>query len=85
LVSFFSTFDAMNRIFTNLTFWVLLAIAAGIALGHFAPKIALHQILQDDWKAHFMGQELKLGKSLSEAISGLFISIVSYLSIQSFS
>lgn len=66
----------MNKIFSNLTFWVLVAIAAGIALGHFAPELALHQILQDDWKAHFMGQELKIGKSLSEAISGMFISIV---------
>ncbi len=66
----------MSRIFTNLTFWVLLAIFAGIALGHFAPHIALQQIMQEDWKIHVLGQELKIGKSLSEFISGFFISIV---------
>ena len=66
----------MKRLLTNLTFWVLAAITFGILLGHFAPEIALKQILSDDWKAHFMGQELKVGKTLSEFFGGLFISIV---------
>jgi aerobic C4-dicarboxylate transport protein len=66
----------MKKLFTNLTFWVLTAIVCGILLGHFAPEIALKQILNDDLKATFMGQELKLGKTISEFLSGLFISTV---------
>jgi aerobic C4-dicarboxylate transport protein len=66
----------MSRLLTNLTFWVLIAIAAGIALGHYAPEFALRQILNEDIKWHFLGQELKIGKTLSECISGFFISIV---------
>ncbi len=66
----------MKRLLTNLTFWVLTAITFGILLGHFAPEIALKQILSEDWKANFMGQELKVGKTLSEFFGGLFISIV---------
>ena len=31
----------MRRILSNLTFWVLLAIATGALLGHFAPEIAI--------------------------------------------
>ncbi len=66
----------MQKLFTNLTFWVLIAILVGILLGHFAPEIALKQILNDDWKTNFMGQELKLGKTVSEFFSTLFISAV---------
>jgi aerobic C4-dicarboxylate transport protein len=32
---------ALCVVFTNLTFWVLVAILAGIALGHYAPKTAV--------------------------------------------
>ncbi len=66
----------MSRILSNLTFWVILAIAAGIMLGHLVPELALKQVLQEDWKMHFLGQELKIGKTLSEFISSLFISVV---------
>jgi aerobic C4-dicarboxylate transport protein len=45
-------------------------------LGHYRPDIALQQILNDDIKGNFMGQELKLGKTISEFLSGLFISTV---------
>lgn len=31
----------MKRIFSNLTFWVLLAITTGALLGHFAPDVAI--------------------------------------------
>ncbi len=31
----------MKKLFTNLTFWVLMAIAAGALLGHFAPETAV--------------------------------------------
>ena len=66
----------MKKILTNLTFWVLTAITCGILLGHFFPEIALKQILPDDLKGRFLGQELKIGKSLSEAFGGFFISLV---------
>lgn len=66
----------MKKLFTNLTFWVLTAIVCGILLGHFAPEIALKPVLSNDWKANFMGQELKVGKTLSEFLGGLFISTV---------
>lgn len=66
----------MKKILTNLTFWVLTAITAGILLGHFAPEIALKPILEQDWKMMFLGQELKVGKTLSEFLGGAFISVV---------
>lgn len=66
----------MRRLLTNLTFWVLTAITLGILLGHFAPEIALKPILAADWKAKFLGQELKIGKTLSELLGGVFISMV---------
>jgi aerobic C4-dicarboxylate transport protein len=61
---------------SHLTFWVLTAIIAGILLGHFAPSIALQPILGNEWKEHFLGQELKIGKTLGEFLSGIFISTV---------
>jgi len=54
----------------------LTAITCGILLGHFFPEIALKQILPDDLKGRFLGQELKIGKTLSEAFGGFFISLV---------
>lgn len=66
----------MKKILTNLTFWVLTAITFGILLGHFFPEIALKQILPDDLKGRFLGQEFKIGKTLSEAFGGFFISLV---------
>jgi aerobic C4-dicarboxylate transport protein len=66
----------MKKLFSNLTFWVLTAIVLGILLGHFAPNIALKPILAYDWKMRLMGQELKVGKTLSEFLGGLFISTV---------
>src|SRR5215510_5926300 len=66
----------MKKLFTNLTFWVLLAITAGILIGHFFPEFALHPILNKPFKAKFLGQELSVGVSLSEFLSGVFISVV---------
>jgi aerobic C4-dicarboxylate transport protein len=66
----------MKKLFTNLTFWVLTAITAGILLGHFRPDIALMPVLDNDWKTNFLGQELKVGKTFSEFLGGLFISVV---------
>lgn len=38
-----------QRIVTNLTFWVLIAIIAGILLGHFAPKIGIRMEALASW------------------------------------
>ncbi|MGV3460447.1 MAG: C4-dicarboxylate transporter DctA [Flavobacterium sp.] len=37
------------RITTNLTFWVLIAIIAGILLGHYAPETGVQMKLIGDW------------------------------------
>lgn len=66
----------MKKLLTNLTFWVLTAITCGILLGHYYPEYALYPILDNEWKHHFLGQELKVGKTLSEFLGGLFISTV---------
>ena len=66
----------MKKIFTNLTFWVLLAITAGILIGDLAPSFALKQILDHPLKTRFLGQELSIGATLSEFLSGMFISTV---------
>lgn len=66
----------MKRLFSNLTFWVLVAISLGVILGHFYPEWVLQPILNEEWKAKFMGQELKVGRSLSEFLGSGFISIV---------
>jgi len=66
----------MKRLYSNLTFWVLFAITLGILLGHFYPEWVLKPILKEEWKAHIMGQELKIGRSLSEFLGNGFISIV---------
>ncbi len=66
----------MKKLFTNLTFWVLIAITAGILVGQFAPGIALYPVLHHPWKTNFLGQELELGATLSEFLGKLFISII---------
>jgi aerobic C4-dicarboxylate transport protein len=66
----------MRRIFTNLTFWVLTAITAGILIGHFAPSFALMPVLDEPFKMKLLGQEISIGKTISEFLGGGFISIV---------
>ncbi len=66
----------MKKLFTNLTFWVLLAITAGILIGHFAPGIALYPVMDKPWKTNFIGLELTVGATLGEFLGGIFISIV---------
>jgi aerobic C4-dicarboxylate transport protein len=66
----------MKKLTTNLTFWVLTAITAGILLGHFRPDVALLPVLDEPLKGHFLGQELSIGATLSEFLSGIFISTV---------
>lgn len=66
----------MKKLLTNLTFWVLTAIMAGILLGHFRPDLALFPVLDEPIKTRFMGQELTIGATVSEFLSGIFISLV---------
>ena len=66
----------MRKLFTNLTFWVLLAITTGVLIGHFAPSFALQAVLKEPFKTRFLGQELIIGKTLSEFLGGSFISLV---------
>lgn len=39
----------MKKIFTNLTFWVLIAITIGILIGNFAPATAVQMKFLGDW------------------------------------
>ena len=66
----------MKKLFTNLTFWVLIAITAGIVVGHFFDHIALQPVLHKTIKTRFLGQELTFGSTLSEFLGTSFISIV---------
>jgi aerobic C4-dicarboxylate transport protein len=60
----------------NLTFWVLLSIVLGVIVGHFFPALALHAVLDEKISYNFLGTEISIGKSLSEFLSGVFISLV---------
>jgi aerobic C4-dicarboxylate transport protein len=68
--------NRMKKLFTNLTFWVLIAIAAGILVGHFLPSIAKYPVLQSPVSTWFLGQEIKFGTTLSEFLSNCFINVV---------
>ena len=69
----------MKKLFTNLTFWVLIAITAAIIVGHFAPSIALQPLLKAPVKTKLLGQEINIGATLSEFLAGIFISAVKLL------
>lgn len=66
----------MKRLFTNLTFWVLLAITAGILIGHFAPSLAQYPVLREPIRFRLLGQEMKFGATLSELAGDCFIDVV---------
>jgi aerobic C4-dicarboxylate transport protein len=69
----------MKKLFTNLTFWVLIAITAAILIGHFAPSFALRTILNAPIKTKLLGQEIIIGSTLSEFLADIFISTVKLL------
>jgi len=69
----------MKKLFTNLTFWVLIAITAAILVGHFVPSIALQPLLKTPVKTKLLGQEINIGSTLSEFLAGIFISAVKLL------
>jgi len=66
----------LRNITSNLTFWVLLSILIGVLIGHFSPQIALHQVFDKKITYNLLGTELSFGPSLSELLSGVFISLV---------
>src|SRR5215510_15471185 len=66
----------MKKLFTNLTFWVLIAITAGVLVGHFAPEVAKYKVLDKPFNAWFLGQEIKFGTTLSEFLGHCFINII---------
>lgn len=66
----------MKKLLSNLTFWVLTAITAGILLGHFRPDLALHQVLDNPIKTRFLGQEFEIGATFAEFLGKSFISVV---------
>lgn len=66
----------MRRLFTNLTFWVLVAIVTGITIGHFFPNLALMPVLDAPFKIRLLGQDLSIGSTLSEILGTSFISLV---------
>jgi len=69
----------MKKLFSNLTFWVLIAITAAILVGHFAPSFALQPLLKAPIKTKLLGQEINIGSTLSEFLAGIFISAVKLL------
>ncbi|GAB4327773.1 MAG: dicarboxylate/amino acid:cation symporter [Flammeovirgaceae bacterium] len=66
----------MQKVFSNLTFWVLAAIVLGVLLGHYCSDWALYPILDKALKTKFLGQELEIGATFSEFLGKTFISIV---------
>jgi len=66
----------MKKLITNLTFWVLLSITAGILVGHFASEFARYPVLETTFRTKLLGQEMKLGTTLSELLGDCFINLV---------
>ena len=66
----------MKKLFTNLTFWVLIAITAGILVGHFAGDFARYPVLESVFRTRLLGQEIKFGTTLSEFLGDCFINLV---------
>jgi aerobic C4-dicarboxylate transport protein len=66
----------MKKVFSNLTFWVLLSIVGGTLLGHFFPEAALYPIMEKGIKFHLLLSDFEIKTRFSEALSSFFISIV---------
>ena len=67
----------MRKLFTNLTFWVLIAITAGILNWTFCTGICFTSCYWKNLlKQDCLGRKLTIGKTLSEFLGGSFISIV---------
>ena len=63
----------MKKIFSNLTFWVLLSITAGILLGHFYPKIALAPVLDSPIKFSLPLTDFESKTTISEYLIKLIL------------
>ncbi|AFK04726.1 sodium:dicarboxylate symporter [Emticicia oligotrophica DSM 17448] len=66
----------MKKLFTNLTFWVLTAILAGVLLGHYNPEFALKPLFEKGFKQNLFISEFEIKNTFSEFLSSIFISIV---------
>jgi aerobic C4-dicarboxylate transport protein len=66
----------MKKLITNLTFWVLIAITAGILVGEFAGDFARYPVLESVFRTRLLGQEIKFGTTLSEFLGDCFINLV---------
>ncbi len=66
----------LKKLFTNLTFWVLVAITAGILVGHYAPQLAQQKIFEKSHSFYLLGQQMNIKNTLSEFLGSGFISIV---------
>ncbi|RYY56746.1 MAG: cation:dicarboxylase symporter family transporter [Chitinophagaceae bacterium] len=66
----------MKKLFTNLTFWVLVAITLGVVAGHYFPEFVQQRILAAEFKTRFLNQEFSIKPSLSEVLMGTFISVI---------
>jgi len=60
----------------NLTFYVLLCVVIGVFIGHFHKDWALFKVFEEKFTYSFLGAELAVGPSVSEVLSGIFISLV---------
>ena len=65
-----------KKITQNLTFYVLLCVLIGIIIGHFHKEWALFKVFEEKFTYSFLGAEISVGPSLSEVLSGVFISLV---------
>ncbi|MDI1233456.1 MAG: cation:dicarboxylase symporter family transporter [bacterium] len=65
-----------KRLLGNLTFWVLVAILLGIALGHFFPDMTKIQVIKEAYKTKFIGIEMKFGNTITEFIADCFINSI---------
>lgn len=65
-----------KKITHNLTFYVLLCVLLGVIIGHFDKDLALYKVLKEKFTYSFLGAEISVGPSLSEVLSGTFISLV---------
>lgn len=64
----------MKKLFSNLTFWVLIAITAGALIGHFYPGFALQPVLAKEFRPGFL--DISVKPTLSQFLADIFISTV---------
>ena len=66
----------LKKLLTNLTFWVLVAITAGVLVGHYVPQLAQQKLFEKSYSFHLLGQQMNIKNTFSEFLGSGFISIV---------